>query len=88
MNLEPFGRRILFWLVWKRMDIRLGNIMLQDKSWAQKTGWLKMGEEWPEDTGVGSLRDEKGRREWVLCELLAGHRCICSGIKRFGTVGV
>lgn len=25
---------------------------------------------------LGALGDERGRREWVLCELLAGHRCL------------
>lgn len=44
----------MFWLVWKHMGIRLRKVLLWDKSWAEKAGWLKMGAEWPEDMVIGS----------------------------------
>lgn len=35
------------------------------------------------------LGDGRGRREWVLCELLAGHSCLQVGSRgRFGIVKV
>lgn len=49
------GRSIMFWLVWKHVSVRLRKVVLWDKSWAQKAGWLQMGAEWSEDAGVGSL---------------------------------
>lgn len=70
---ESLTRRIcVFWLVWKHMSIRLGNC-------GTKLGHRKLGGQRWEQSGqrmqeLGALGDEEGRREWVLCELLAGHR--------------
>lgn len=43
-----------------------------------------MGTEWPEDAELGALGDEKGKKEWVLCELLAGHKCLQVGSRGLG----
>lgn len=54
------------------MSIRLRNC-------GTKLGHRKLGGQRWEQSGqrmqeLGALGDKEGRREWVLCELLAGHR--------------
>lgn len=45
----------MFWLVWKHLSIKLEKATLWNIIWPQKTGWPKVGAEWPEDAGVENL---------------------------------